>query len=112
MPKREVNLLLKDIKESLDKIERYTAFMTKAEFLADEKTIDAVIRNFEIIGEAARQMPEDFILQNPSIPWRDIRDFRNVLIHEYFGVSLKTVWEILQINLPELKIQLEKLISE
>ncbi len=80
-------------------------------FIADEKTVDAVIRNFEIIGEAARQMPNDFTTEHPEIPWRDLADFRNVLIHEYFGVDLRTLWQIFEMNLGELKTKLDAVIE-
>lgn len=80
-------------------------------FLADDKTVDAVVRNFEIIGEAARQIPETFKETYPGIPWRDMADFRNVLIHEYFGVDLGILWQVIEMNLGELKKQLQELHS-
>jgi uncharacterized protein with HEPN domain len=103
MSKREAKLLLSDILESICKIEAYTQNMSFEKFLQDEKTIDAVIRNFEVIGEAANQLPIDFREQYPQIPWRNMADFRNVLIHKYFGVDLQLVWEIIQYNLLDLK---------
>lgn len=109
MSRREARLLVADILEAMDKIERYVAGMSFEEFVADDKTVDAVVRNFEIIGEAARQMPAEFKATGSQIPWRDMADFRNVLIHEYFGVDLRTLWQIIELNLGELKQQLQDL---
>ena len=71
-------------------------------FTTDQKTVDAVVRNFEIIGEASNQIPEEFKRANNSISWRDLSDFRNRLIHEYFGVDLEIVWEIISTELNRL----------
>jgi len=71
-------------------------------FRADSKTIDAVVRNFEIIGEAASHMPEEMVASHPDIPWQDMRDMRNVLAHEYFGINEKIIWETIQNDLPPL----------
>jgi uncharacterized protein with HEPN domain len=107
MPKRNAELLLADILDAIEKIERYLRGMSYQTFSKDDKTVDAVIRNFEIIGEAANQLPAEFTAQHPRIPWRDLADFRNVLIHQYFGVDLRMVWEIAEMNLGELKQQLQ-----
>ena len=69
MSKREPGVLVDDIRSSTSKIERYTAGLNEASFLADEKTIDAVVRNLEIIGEAAKQLPAEFKLRHPAVPW-------------------------------------------
>ncbi len=106
MPKRHAKLLLADILEAIEKIERYLSGMSYQTVSKDDKTVDAVIRNFEIIGEAANQLPPEFIRQHPHIPWRDLADFRNILIHQYFGVDLRMIWEIVEMNLGELKQQL------
>ncbi|MDY6991727.1 MAG: DUF86 domain-containing protein [Pseudomonadota bacterium] len=106
-PTRQLNL--DRALEAIDKVEHYVAGMSFEDFIADDKTVDAVVRNFEIIGEAARQIPKTFKETSPDIPWRDIADFRNVLIHEYFGVDLHTLWQIIEMNLGELKNQLRDL---
>jgi uncharacterized protein with HEPN domain len=100
MPKRNDNFLIDDIHEAGSKILRYTANYTFPDFTADERTVDAVIRNFEIIGEAASRLSEQLQQLHPSVPWREIISYRNLLIHEYFGVSLKVVWNIIQDDLP------------
>jgi len=69
-------------------------------FKSDTKTVDAVVRNFEIIGEAAAHMPEEIVAGHPEIPWQDMRDMRNVLAHEYFGIDEKIVWETISNRSP------------
>ena len=102
MFKRETALLLEDILEAGNKILSYTAAMSFDDFIADNKTIDAVVRNFEIIGEAANRVPEDFKSSHPEIEWRRIIGFRNRIIHEYFGIDYETVWKIKNENIPGL----------
>ena len=106
MPKRDVALLLEDILAAIGKIERYTAGIGREAFLGDEKTIDAVVRNLEIIGEAARQVPGDFAAAHPQVPWARIAGLRNRIVHDYFGLDLEIIWQILQVDLPQLKSQL------
>ena len=81
------HLLLKDILESGEKILSYTEGMSFQQFLNDSKTIDAVIRNFEIIGEAANRLSEDFKEANAEIDWHRIRGFRNRIVHDYAGID-------------------------
>ena len=85
--------------------------MTLEQFVSDRKTIDAVVRNFIIIGEAASHLPEDFIEKHADLPWREMRDMRNIAVHEYFGVDNMVVWETIQNNLPPLLPMLRKLIG-
>lgn len=76
--------------------------MSFENFIADDKTIDAVVRNFEIIGEAANRVSEDFRATHPEIEWRRMIGLRNRVIHEYFGIDYETVWKIRNENIPEL----------
>jgi uncharacterized protein with HEPN domain len=108
MSKRLPGLLIEDIIESGNKILSYTSGLTIDQFLADDKTVDAVIRNFEIIGEATGNLPDDFKIQYPEIDWRRIKGFRNRIVHEYFGIDYEIVWKIKETFLPEI---LEKLSS-
>ena len=103
MSPRPIQLLIEDIWESIDKIERYISGFDRKAFLNDEKTVDSVIRNLEIIGEAAKRLPEDFKTRHPEIAWHRIVGLRNRIVHNYFGIDLDIVWEILQRELPELK---------
>lgn len=107
MSKRDVMLLLNDIVDSIKKIQKYTQSMSFNEFIQDDKTVDAVIRNFEVIGEATNQLPIEFCEQYPRIQWRSMTNFRNVLIHKYFGVDLQIIWEIIQYDLSNLKQQIQ-----
>ena len=91
MSNRDIILLLEDMFASCNKIKIYTKGFSFDDFIADNKTIDAVVRNFEIIGEAANRVPNEFRAAHPEIPWIRISGFRNRLIHEYFGVDYKIV---------------------
>ena len=102
MSKRTPQLLLDDILESARKIIAYTEGFTFEQFIADDKTIDAVIRNFEIIGEAANRLPEEARDQYPGIDWHRIRGFRNRIVHDYMGIDYKIVWLIKESFLPGL----------
>jgi uncharacterized protein with HEPN domain len=92
--KRSPQLLLADIVESANKILTYTEGLSFEQFLTDDKTIDAVIRNFEIIGEAANRLPEEIKDQYPNIDWNRIRGFRNRIVHDYMGTDYRIVWLI------------------
>jgi uncharacterized protein with HEPN domain len=107
MPKRDPDLLLEDMLAAVQKIERYIAGMDQEAFLHDEKTLDAVARNLEILGEAAKQLPEDFLAQHPGVPWRQIAGLRNRIVHEYFGLDLELIWQVIRHDLPQLKTWLE-----
>ncbi len=113
MSDRTPNLLLEDILKSADKIVAYTENMTFDEFLNDDKTIDAVIRNFEIIGEASNRLTEEFRDMHSSIDWHRVRGFRNRIVHDYMGIDYKIVWNIKESFLPlfieKIKSVLQKL---
>ena len=112
MSKRETKLLLQDILEAGQKILSYTTGMSFDDFLNDEKTIDAVVRNFEIIGEAAQRVADDFKSEHPEIDWRRMAGLRNRIIHEYFGIDYKTIWKIKEENIPELLDYVQQIIDE
>ena len=103
MSKRSVSLLIEDILDSVEKIVRYTDGMNQEHFQDDEKTADAVVRNLEIIGEASSRLPQDFIDAHSEIEWAKIKGLRNRIVHEYFGVDLQIIWEILKKDLPAFK---------
>lgn len=92
MPHRSWELRIVDIVDAIEIVLDYTAGMTLERFVSDRKTIDAVVRNFIIIGESASHLPEDFIEMHPTLPWREMRDMRNIAVHEYFGVDNVVVW--------------------
>ena len=97
--------------EAAIKILKYTQGLTFEDFLADDKTIDAVVRNFEIIGEASLRIDEDFRLENPQIEWKKLRGFRNRIVHDYFGIDYEIVWSILTQDVEELVFQLDQLLN-
>jgi uncharacterized protein with HEPN domain len=109
MPKRAPELLLEDMLAAIRKVERYTTGMDQELFRQDEKTIDAVVRNLEVLGEAARQMPDEFAANHPDIPWRQVAGLRNRIVHDYFGLDLEIIWQVVQHDLPQLGMQLEGL---
>ncbi len=100
MHKREVWLLIKDMIDCCEAIFDFTRNFSYEDFIADRKTRDATVRNFEVLGEAARIMGPDFQILHPLIEWRRISNFRNALIHEYFGVDYEKVWEVIHNELP------------
>ncbi|MBM2826312.1 MAG: hypothetical protein HW403_376 [Dehalococcoidia bacterium] len=97
---------------SLSRIEEYTKELSFEDFETDWKTIDAVVRNFEIIGEAARNMPEEVLAKHPDVPWSSMVSMRNKVIHEYFGVDTDILWKTIKEDLPPLKEQIEKILQE
>lgn len=112
MPPRDWRLRVEDILESIERILRYTAGMDFDAFRANEMAVDAVIRNFAVIGEAARQVPEEIQRKHSVIPWGDMRDMRNVVIHQYFGADPKTIWETIRNDLSPLVPALRRILSE
>ena len=108
---RDVQLYLEDIQLSCQKIIRYTAGMGFEAFLKDERTYDAVIRNLEIIGEAARNVTADFQTNHPEVAWRKTTALRNIIAHEYFGVKDEIIWDIIQNEIPELGEQIQSLLD-
>lgn len=111
MSKRGFQLLLDDILLSIDKINEYSKGLTLNEFLNDSKTSDAVIRNFEIIGEAANRLPDDIKEKYPEIDWYRIRGFRNRIVHDYMGIDYQMVWLIKEDYLPNLKNEVENILG-
>lgn len=107
--KRDYKLFVIDIKESIEAIFDYVKDLNFDEFINDRKTYSAVIREFEIIGEATKHLPKNITLKYNNIGWRDIKDFRNLLIHEYFGVDFEIVWNTIKNDLPKLYEVIKKI---
>jgi uncharacterized protein with HEPN domain len=105
-------LFIDDIKKAISKVELYTEGLTFAEFEKDSKTVDAVIRNLEIIGEAVKNLSSEMIEKYPSVDWSGATTMRDRLIHGYFGVDVSIVWETITSDLPKLKKQVEKIWQE
>jgi uncharacterized protein with HEPN domain len=109
--KRDVRLYLDDILESIQAIEEYTEGITYQQFNTNRLLQDGVVRRLEIIGEAARHLPKDLTDRYSDIPWRRIAGMRNRLTHEYFGILLERVWEVIERDLPILKVNIRKMIE-
>jgi uncharacterized protein with HEPN domain len=109
---REYKLYLNDIQEAVNKILVYTKGYTYKKFSSDDRTIDAVIRNLEVIGEASKHIPKKLRDQYPEVDWQAMVGLRNIIAHEYFGVDLKIIWKTIKERLPELSKHLEKIIAE
>lgn len=109
MSKRPTDLLLNDIIEAIDKIEQYIKGLSRNDFLKDSKTIDAVARNLEIIGEAANRLPDEFKEKYWEIEWYKVVGLRHRIVHEYFGIDIQIIWQILHKDLPELRIAVSQI---
>lgn len=111
MPFRDWKLRIQDILESVAAVAGYVANMTFEEFVGDQRTIDAVVRRFTIIGEAANHVPEEICRRNPRLPWVDMRAMRNFVVHEYFGVSEEALWDTIHEDLPGIVKPLQELLD-
>lgn len=111
MSKRNPLLLLEDILQACQKIQEYTQTLSFEQFDENEMIVDAVIRNFEIIGEAANKLPDEFKDAHPEINWHRIRGFRNRIVHDYFGVDLAILWKIKTDNIPILITQIQTILN-
>jgi uncharacterized protein with HEPN domain len=106
---RELLDYINDIHNSIVEVEQFTFGMTYEAFAADKKTVNAVIRSLEVLGEATKHIPMSFREKYPQIPWTKMAGMRDILIHDYMGVDLKTVWNVIQKRLPEIHPLLEKI---
>ncbi len=109
---REIADYLADILGSIAEVEEFVAGMAFEEFAADKKTINAVIRSLEVLGEASKHIPAAFRNKHPDVPWSKMAGMRDVLIHDYMGVDLKTVWKVAQERLPEISPLIDSLVAE
>ena len=110
--KRNPKIFLKDILESIEKIEQYVKDTTESEFLDDYEKQDAIMKRLEIIGEAVKNIPKKVKAEHPEIPCKQMSGIRDVLIHEYFGVVMKRVWDTAKNDVPKLKKQILKLLEK
>jgi uncharacterized protein with HEPN domain len=109
---RNWKLRISDILQCIAKVRRFTKGYTFEDFQNDEKTIDSVLRNLEIIGEAARYIPVEVRVGNPEIPWAEMLAMRNIVIHEYHGVNLQIIWQTIKEDLPPLVSPLKRILQE
>jgi uncharacterized protein with HEPN domain len=111
MKKRNEEVYLNDVLESIKKIERYTKGVRESGFCQDSQLQDAVLKRLEIIGEAVKNISVSIRKKHSEIPWKEIAGLRDVLIHEYFGVNQKRVWKVIINRLPILKKQIKQIIK-
>jgi len=109
---RDYKVYLEDILEAIRKARNYTEDLSHEKFPQGGKTKDAVVRNLEVIGEAARKISEDIRSAHPEVEWRKIIGLRDIMIHEYFPVDFEVIWDVLQNKLPILESQMERILSE
>jgi len=109
---RDSRVYLEDILESTRKIMAYTGSLSKAAFLEDEKTFDAVVRNLEVIGEAVKKLPEDLRAEHAAVEWKKIAGLRDILIHEYFGLDAEIVWDIVKNKVPPLDREVRAMLKQ
>ena len=109
---RDPKTYLQHILHAIERIEEYALDTDEEQFLSDFKTQDAIIRQLEIIGEASRQLEEPFKQQYPELPWRHMIALRNKLMHEYFGIGVKVIWETIKVDVPPVKKAVARLVSQ
>ena len=103
---------LKSILESIDKILKYSSeYNSGEELFNDQETFDACMMNFIVIGEMVNRLTPDLILSSPKIPWNQMRGFRNIIAHDYFGIDADEVWDIIEKHLPDARHQITNLIE-
>ncbi len=111
MPSRDWQNRVRDVLAAIEEIREFIKDITFDEFQGDRKTVRAVLYNLAVIGEAVRDIPPELEASHPEIPWDDVRGMRNVVIHEYFQVSLSIIWQTIQEDLASLETSLRELIN-
>src|SRR5215211_4542435 len=112
VPLRNWKMRITDILQCIAKIRRFTKGYSFDDFQGDDKTIDSVLRNLEIIGEAARHVPAEIRTRYPELPWAEMFTMRNIVIHEYHGVNLSIIWQTVREDLPPLVSRLKRILQE
>ena len=109
---RDYKIYLDDILTAIEKIEKYKKRILDKDFIEEDLIIDAIIRNFEVIGEATKKIPIEIRRRYPKIEWKKISGFRDIFIHEYFGIDLDIVWDVLNNKIPNLKKSIKEILKK
>lgn len=109
---RDPWLYLEDVEVSCRKVMKYVEGYSFEEFLRDDKTFDAVIRNLEVIGEAVKHVPQDLTAGHPDIPWRQIAGMRDFLAHVYFALDLEVLWNVVSVEVPKLASAVDEILGD
>jgi uncharacterized protein with HEPN domain len=112
MKRRNVTDYLQDILDATNDIENFTKDLTYEQFIKDRKTINAVVRSIEIVGEASKHLPESLKSKYKELPWREITGMRDKLSHAYFGIDSETIWQTIKENIPPLKETIQKMLKD
>ena len=109
---RDSKVYLEDILEAIERILRYTRGLSRETFAADEMTLDAVVRNLEVIGEAVKRLPADVRAREPAVEWQKIAGLRDILIHQYFGIDVQILWDVVETKLPGLQAGVRSILRD
>ena len=109
---RDYKVFLQDVLDAIANVAEFVGPMTRHEFEADKKTLHAVVRNLEVIGEAIKSVPPEVRVSHPRVAWQRIAGLRDILIHHYFEIDVEIVWDIVQNKLPELKLQIGTVLAD
>ncbi len=110
--KRKIALYIRDILQNMQDAEEFIQGISREQFEADKKTLNAVLRSVEVIGEAAKNIPDEIRSRYPGIPWKEMAGMRDKLIHDYMGVDIETVWLVVRDRIPALKPLIERVLQE
>jgi uncharacterized protein with HEPN domain len=108
---RDIVLFLEDILLAVNKIEKYTVGLSLDTLAGNDIVIDAVVRNFEIIGEAVKHLPGTLKEKHSDVEWKEAAGFRDILIHDYFGIDLEAVWDTIRNNIPPFKKKISRVLE-
>jgi len=110
--KKDVKIFLNHILESIENIDSFSKNISKSEFMKEKLNQNAIVRELEIIGEASKNIPDDFRKEHSSINWKEIIGTRDKIIHHYFGVDLEIIWDIIKNDIPKLKAGIRNILKE